>query len=141
MLTRKDILTELPFGNSTVMTEIPGSQLLAAIENGVSQVEKGSGRFPQVSGMSYVYDPTAPAGSRVVSITVGGAPLDPDRLYKVAANNYILNGGDGYSALGGGRVLIDAGNGNLLANDVMAYIESMGKVTARVEGRIRTVGQ
>ncbi len=141
VLTRKDILTELPFGNSTVMVEIPGSQLLAAIENGVSQVEKGSGRFPQVSGMSYVYDPTAPAGARVVEITVGGEALDPDRLYKVAANDYILAGGDGYGALGGGRVLVDAGNGNLLANDVMAYIESMGKVTARVEGRIRTVGR
>ena len=47
-LTRRDVLTELPFGNVTVLTELPGSQLLAALENGLSQVEKGSGRFPQV---------------------------------------------------------------------------------------------
>ena len=141
VLTRRDILTELPFGNSTVVTELPGSQILAAIENGVSQVEKGAGRFPQVSGMSYVYDPTAPAGSRVVSIKVGDADLDPDKTYKVAVNNYILAGGDGYSALGGGMVIVDAANGNLLANDVMNYIEKMGKVTNKVEGRIKTVGQ
>ena len=50
MLTRRDILTELPFGNITVLTELPGSQILAALENGVSQVEKGAGRFPQLSG-------------------------------------------------------------------------------------------
>ncbi|HHL21215.1 MAG TPA: bifunctional metallophosphatase/5'-nucleotidase [Aliiroseovarius sp.] len=141
VLTRRDILTELPFGNATVVTELPGSQILAAIENGVSQVERGSGRFPQVSGMAYVYDPSAPAGSRVTEITVGGAPLDMNKVYTVATNNYILGGGDGYSALGGGKVLVDAANGNLMANDVMNYIEAKGGVTAKVEGRIKTVGQ
>jgi 2',3'-cyclic-nucleotide 2'-phosphodiesterase (5'-nucleotidase family) len=140
-LTRRDILTELPFGNSTVLTEIPGSQILAALENGVSQVEKGAGRFPQLSGASMVYDPTAPAGSRIVEIRIGGAALDPDRIYRVATNNFLLDGGDGYGALGGGKVLINAGNGNLLANDVIDYVARTGKVTTGTEGRIRTVGQ
>ncbi|MEJ2037059.1 MAG: 5'-nucleotidase C-terminal domain-containing protein, partial [Maritimibacter sp.] len=80
-LTRRDVLTELPFGNVTVMTEIPGSQVLAALENGVSQVENGAGRFPQVSGMSFTYDPSADAGSRVRDVMVGGEPLDLDKLY------------------------------------------------------------
>jgi 2',3'-cyclic-nucleotide 2'-phosphodiesterase (5'-nucleotidase family) len=141
VLTRRDVLTELPFGNVTVLTEIPGSQLLAALENGVSKVEEGAGRFPQVSGMTVVYDPTAPAGSRITEVMVGDAPLDPDKLYKVAANDYILAGGDGYGALGGGQLLIDKGNGNLMANDVMDYIAAMGTVTTGVEGRIKTVGQ
>ncbi len=141
VLTRRDILTELPFGNATVLTELPGSQILAALENGVSQVEKGAGRFPQLSGAEMVYDPTAPVGSRVVSVTIGGAPLDPDKVYTLATNDYVLGGGDGYAALGGGRVLIDAGNGNLMANDVMNYIAQTGTVTAKVEGRIRIVGQ
>ena len=141
VLTRRDILTELPFGNVTVVTELPGSQLLAALENGVSQVEKGAGRFPQVSGMSFVYDPTAPAGSRIASVTVGSADLDVNAVYKLATNDYILGGGDGYSALGGGNVLVDAGNGNLMANDVMEYILETGKVTSTVEGRIKKVGE
>ena len=140
-LTRRDILTELPFGNVTVVTELPGSQILAALENGVSQVEKGAGRFPQVSGMSYVYDPSAPAGSRIVSVKIGGEDLDPDKTYKLATNDYVLRGGDGYGALGGGKVLVNAGNGNLMANDVINYIAKTGKVTAKVEGRIKTVGQ
>jgi len=140
-ITRRDILTELPFGNVTVETELPGSQILAALENGFSQVEKGAGRFPQVSGLTVVYDPTAPAGSRVVSVTVGGAPLDMNKLYTVATNDYMLGGGDGYGALGGGKVLINKGNGNLMANDVIDYIEQTGKITNTVEGRIKTVGE
>ena len=139
-LTRRDILTELPFGNVTVLTELPGSQILAALENGVSQVEDGAGRFPQLSGAVMVYDPSAPAGSRVVSVTLGGAALDPDKVYRVAANDFMLGGGDGYGALGGGKVLIDAGNGTLMANDVMAFVAKTGTVTAAVDGRITTVG-
>ena len=139
-LTRRDILTELPFGNVTVVTEIPGSQVLAALENGVSQVEKGAGRFPQVSGISFAFDASAPAGSRVSEVMVGDAPLDLDKLYKVATNDYMLAGGDGYGALGGGRVLVNKGNGNLMANDVMDYIAKKGTVTAKVEGRIRKLG-
>jgi 5'-nucleotidase/UDP-sugar diphosphatase len=141
VLTRRDILTELPFGNVTVVTELPGSQVLAALENGVSQVENGAGRFPQVSGMTFVYDPSAPAGSRIASVMVGDAELDPDKVYKLATNDYILGGGDGYGALGGGKVLINKGNGNLMANDVMDYVVKLGTVNSTVEGRIKVVGQ
>ncbi len=140
-ITRGDVLAELPFGNVTVVTEIPGSQVLAALENGFSQVETGGGRFPQVSGMEITYDPTAPAGSRVASVKIDGAELDPDTLYKVATNDYMLSGGDGYGALGGGKILVNAGNGNLMANDVMAYIEAKGTVAPEISGRIKKVGE
>ncbi len=139
-LTRRDILTELPFGNVTQLTEIPGSQLLAALENGVSQAEKGSGRFAQVSGLTIVYDPSAEPGSRIAEVKVGGAVLEADRLYKVAVNDFILGGGDGYAALGGGRLITDTGAGALVANDVMAYVEKLGKVAPAVEGRVTLVG-
>ncbi|NBR53478.1 MAG: hypothetical protein EBT91_08615 [Rhodobacteraceae bacterium] len=141
VLTRRDILSELPFGNVTVVTELPGSQILAALENGVSQVEKGAGRFPQVSGLSFVYDPAAPAGARITEVSVGGAALEADKVYRVATNDYMLSGGDGYGALGGGRVVVDKGNGSLMANDVIDYIIANGGTSATVEGRIKTVGQ
>lgn len=139
-LTRRDILSELPFGNVTVVTEIPGSQLLAALENGFSQIEKGAGRFPQVSGMQVVFDPTAEPGSRVSSLIIGTDPVDPDKLYKVAVNDYILGGGDGYTSLGGGRIIV-AGGGNLLATDVMNYVEKQGKVAPKVDGRLSQTGK
>jgi 2',3'-cyclic-nucleotide 2'-phosphodiesterase (5'-nucleotidase family) len=139
-LTRRDILTELPFDNTTVLTELPGSQVLLALENAVSQVEKGSGRFAQVSGLTSVYDPTAEVGARVSEVMVGEEPLDLDRVNKVATNDYILDGGDGYAALGGGRVIVNGGDGNLIANDVMAYVVAVGVVTSAVEGRIKVLG-
>jgi 5'-nucleotidase / UDP-sugar diphosphatase len=90
MLTRRDILTELPFGNVTVMTEVTGQQVLDALENGFSKIEDGAGRFPHVSGMTVVYDPTAPAMSRVAEVMVAGAPLDVNAVYKLATNDYML---------------------------------------------------
>jgi len=140
-LTRRDILTELPFGNTTVVTELPGSQILLALENGVSQAEKGAGRFPQVSGLTYAFDVAAEAGARVSEVMVGGAPLEADKLYTVAVNDYIVGGGDGYAALGGGRIVTDGPTGSLVANDVMAYVEKLGTVSLAVEGRIRKLGQ
>ena len=140
-LTRRDILTELPFGNTTVVTELPGSQVLLALENSVSQVEKGAGRFAQVSGLTFAFDASAPAGSRVSEVMVGGAPLEADKLYKVAVNDYIVGGGDGFAALGGGRIITDGPTGQLVANDVMAYVEKLGTVKMAVEGRIKKLGQ
>ena len=140
-LTRRDILTELPFGNLTVVTELPGSQILAALENSVSQVEKGAGRFAQVSGLTFAYDAAAEPGARVSEVRVCDAPLDEAKTYTVAVNDYILGGGDGYSSLGGGKIITGTGGGQLVANDVMAYVEKMGSVKPAVEGRIRKLGQ
>jgi len=135
-LTRRDILTELPFGNVTVMTQVTGQQLKEALENGVSQVEDGAGRFPQISGMDIVVDLKQPKGSRVLSVMVGGKPLDLGAKYTVATNDYMLHGGDGYTALEGGKVMIDAEAGKLMANTVIDYIAKAGKVDAKVDGRI-----
>ena len=140
-LTRRDILTELPFGNVTVVTELPGSQVLLALENAVSQVEKGAGRFAQVSGLTFAFDASAEAGKRVSEVMVAGAPLDEGKTYTVAVNDYILGGGDGYAALGGGKVITGTGGGQLVANDVMAYVEKIGTVKPAVEGRIKKLGQ
>ncbi|WP_342360658.1 bifunctional UDP-sugar hydrolase/5'-nucleotidase [Terrarubrum flagellatum] len=135
-LTRRDILTELPFGNVTVMIELKGSDLKAALENGVSLYEARAGRFAQVSGIKYEFDPKLPVGQRVTSVSVNGAPLDPAKSYKVAANEYILAGGDGYTSLGKGKMLIGLTDGKLMANEVMVYIRKLGTVTSQVEGRI-----
>ena len=99
VFTRKDIFTELPFGNVTTVTEIIGADLLAALENGFSQIEAGAGRFPQVSGLTVEVDATKPAGIRVTSVLVNGDALDPAIKYKVATNDYMMAGGDGYTAL------------------------------------------
>lgn len=135
-LTRKDILTELPFGNKTVKLNLPGRALLAAIENGLSQIETRGGRFPQISGMTVTADLDQPAGQRVVAITVGDAPLDPAGTYSVATNDFMARGGDGYDAFADSEPLIDAVDATLMASQVIDYVAAKGSVAPEVEGRI-----
>lgn len=136
--TRKMILSELPFGNVTVKLEISGKALLAALERGVDKVENIRGQFPHVSGMRYMFDPTRPAGSRIVSVQVGNQPLDPMATYTLATNDYMADGGDDYDMLKGLKRLIDISGGTLMATTVMHYIEARGTIAPTLEGRIAT---
>ena len=135
-LRRRDIRSELPFGNKTVLLEVSGADLLAALENGVGGVEMGAGRFPHVSGMAFRFDASKPPGSRVVGVTVGGEPLDRSRTYRLATNDFLGRGGDGYDMFAGAPRLIDTAAGKLMAAQVIEAIASAGEIAPRVEGRI-----
>jgi 2',3'-cyclic-nucleotide 2'-phosphodiesterase (5'-nucleotidase family) len=135
-LTRGTILAELPFGNLAMLIELGGAELEAALENGVSQVGTQAGRFPQVSGLSFRYDPKRPAGDRVTAVSVGGKPLDPEARYRVATNDFLLKGGDGYAMLAKGRPLNDPRFAPLLASLVIDYIAAHSPVSPAVGGRI-----
>jgi 5'-nucleotidase / UDP-sugar diphosphatase len=119
------------------MVEITGAELKNALENGVSLLENRQGRFPQVSGLTMVVEQGRPRGDRITQIVVGGQPLDPARRYRVASNDFLLRGGDGYTAFGTGRVLVGGTDGKLIANEVMAHVRRVGgRVAPTVEGRI-----
>ncbi|MGL4637581.1 MAG: bifunctional metallophosphatase/5'-nucleotidase [Beijerinckiaceae bacterium] len=135
-ITRRDILTELPFGNATSMVEVTGKDIKDALENGVSQIDNRAGRFPQVSGMVVTVDTKAAVGSRIASITIAGKPIDPAAWYKVATNDFMVGGGDGYGALARGRVIIGKTDGKLMASVVMSHIRQAGNVQAKIDGRI-----
>jgi 5'-nucleotidase len=99
-VTMGEVLTVLPFQNTIATFQIKGSDLVAALENGVSQIDDGAGRFPQVAGMKFSFDKSKPAGSRTSDVQVkeGSAfvPIDPNKVYGVVTNNYVRGGGDGY---------------------------------------------
>ena len=135
-LTRRDVLAEMPFANRSIVTQVTGAALRAALENGLSQLETRAGRFPQVSGLRIVADPALPPGARVVSVQVNGAPLEDARLYRIATNDFIVRGGDGYVTMAGTQKLSDDTGGKLVANDVMAYARKLGTVAVKVEDRI-----
>jgi 2',3'-cyclic-nucleotide 2'-phosphodiesterase (5'-nucleotidase family) len=137
-LTRKDILSELPFGNVTVVISLSGAELWAALENAVSRIEDKAGRFAQVSGMTFINDPVKPRGGRVISATVGGKALERAASYTVATNDYIARGGDGYMAFKGGKLILDAAEATLMASQVMDYITALGTIEPKIEGRIKT---
>ncbi|HEX3499217.1 MAG TPA: 5'-nucleotidase C-terminal domain-containing protein [Stellaceae bacterium] len=135
-LTRKDILSELPFGNLEILVELSGADLLTALENGVSAVEQKAGRFPQTAGLTIVYDPQVESGKRLRSVTIGGKPLAPDAVYRVTTSDYLAAGGDGYAGLSRGKVVSDTRFAKLLATTVAEYIERQGTVAPPLEGRI-----
>jgi 5'-nucleotidase/UDP-sugar diphosphatase len=136
-LTRRDIFTELPFGNKTVKLELTGADIWAALENGFSEVENGAGRFPQVSGLVVEADLTQAPGKRVQSVTVGGKPIGMADTYTLATNDYMQSGGDGYAMFKTAAVLVGDLNAKLMASDVMDYIAAKKSIAAVVEGRIK----
>lgn len=137
-VTMGEVLTVLPFQNTLSTFTVTGDVVLAALENGVSQVEEGAGRFPQVAGLKYTFDPAQPAGARVSDVMVneGGqwVPLDPAREYGLVSNNYVRGGGDGY------RMFRDASNvydfGPDLADVTAEYMAKAGAYTPVLDGRI-----
>jgi len=104
-ITRGQVLAVLPFGNVVVTLDVSGAELKTMLENGVSQMPAANGRFPQVSGLCFTYDITAPAGNRVTGAvfansdgTCSANPVDltSGSTYKIAENDFMANGGDGY---------------------------------------------
>ena len=136
VLTRRDLRSELPFGNKTVVLEVAGADLHAALEHGVSGIAKGAGRFAHVSGMAYRFDASKPAGRRIVAVTVGGAPLDPARTYRLATFDFLGRGGDGYAMFAGAPRIVDANAGALAVAQVIEATAAAGEVAPRAEGRI-----
>ena len=92
-----------------VLIDVDGDQIYEALENGVSQWPKLEGRFPQVSGITFAFDPSKPAGSRVNPdyVKVGDEYLDKSQHYKLVTKAYLAKGKDGYDALAKGTILVD----------------------------------
>jgi 5'-nucleotidase len=139
MLTKRDVLAILPFENPVVKIEVTGEVLRAALEHGVSRVaeDREAGRFPQVSGLRFSFDGRRPPGSRVVSLTVNGQPLDAQHTYTMATNAYVANGGDGYTMFRGGRYLITPEEAQVEAAIVMNALAAMGLSAPQPDGRIQ----
>ncbi|SLN63615.1 Trifunctional nucleotide phosphoesterase protein YfkN precursor [Pseudoruegeria aquimaris] len=139
-VTMGEVLTVLPFQNTLSTFQIKGAGLLAALENGVSQVEEVAGRFPQVAGLKFTWDPSvAPGEGRIVEVMVetdgGYEPLDPDATYNVVTNNYVRNGGDGYKMFAtDGMNAYDYGPD--LADVVAEYLAGKGPYEPYTDGRI-----
>ena len=139
VLSRRDLIGEMPFGNVVEELEVTGAVLLQALEHGLSGIEEGAGRFPQVSGLAFSYDPVAPHGSRLGPVLVAGVQVEPGRAYRLATTDYLAAGGDGYGMLKAARVLVDSSGGPLLVNVVAEAVQAAGRVNAAPDGRGRPV--
>ncbi|MCT4554303.1 MAG: 5'-nucleotidase C-terminal domain-containing protein [Pelagimonas sp.] len=133
-VTMGEVLTVLPFQNTLSTFEVSGATIVAALENGVSQMEEVKGRFPQVAGMSFTVTPSAEAGSRISNVMVGGAPIDLDKIYGVVSNNYVRNGGDGYKMFRDAQNAYDYGPD--LADVTAEFLADQNGYAPYTDGRI-----
>jgi 2',3'-cyclic-nucleotide 2'-phosphodiesterase (5'-nucleotidase family) len=139
-LSRRNLVEMHPFGNVVCKIALSGRVVLEALNAGVSGLPTASGRFPQVSGLTYRVEVSAPTGSRVRDVTVGGDPLDLDHEYTVALPDYILEGGDGYTMFAGAKRIVSPETGHLVVTALEQYLSARGDVAPAVQGRI-TIGQ
>ncbi len=143
-ITLGQILEVLPFGNEITVVTVTAADLKAALESGVSQVESGAGRFPQVAGLRFSFDPAAPVGERIRSVDVWD---DATKTYRalgasvavvVATNDFLAGGGDGYAALAEGEERYDTG---WLVSDAFAdYVRGNSPLRVEKDGRIQRSG-
>lgn len=142
-VTMGEVLTVLPFQNTLSTFQISGAGLMAALENGVSQVEEGAGRFPQVAGMKFTWDANkTPEEGRIVEAMVmqdgKWAALDAAAEYSVVTNNYVRGGGDGFKMFATeGKNAYDYGPS--LEDVVAEYLGSSSPYKPYTDGRITVV--
>ena len=155
-VTKKDIKTVLPFGNTIEVIYVTGNELLEALEASTFCVPESIGGFPQVSGISYtistgaVYDANAetyPASTyygpksinRVTINSINGKDFKANDTYAVVTNNFCAEGGDTYYAFAAATSKFDTGV--TLDMAVMDYITTklkgvIGEQYAAPQGRI-----
>ena len=143
LITRGQVLAVLPFGNAVVTLDVTGAELKAMLENGVSPMPDPQGRFPQVSGLCFSFDIEAPVGSRVMSAvrqaadgTCTGAPIDlsAGATYKIAENDFMSSGNDGYP-----NFFSKATTQDIMDQVVADYIAANSPISPVIHGRIHCV--
>lgn len=128
-ITLEQLYTLLPFDNVVVTMTLKGEHIREILETSGEQQTK----ILQISGLSVEYDLNRPAGSRVVQATVKGDPLRPDALYRVATNDFLVAGGDRFTAFKNGFDLV---YGDPLRDVVAAYLKKYSPVKPAIENRI-----
>ncbi|KAK5648260.1 hypothetical protein RI129_003152 [Pyrocoelia pectoralis] len=107
--TLRDLVNIIPMRDPLVVLIITGEQVVAALENAVSQYPKLEGRFPQVAGLSFAFDPRKPPGQRVdvYLIRIGDEYIKLQQTYRLATKHYLFAGMDGFLMLKNAQVEID----------------------------------
>lgn len=135
-VTKGEVLTVLPFGNTVRVIELTGADVIAAIENGIDEYPDAKGAFPHIAGMTVEFDSSMEAGSRVTEVMVGGVLIDETATYTLATNDFLVAGGDGYSMFKGKEVVAEYG---AMDEVLIDYMNAEGFDKAPVTDRIKDV--
>ncbi|CAH1207773.1 hypothetical protein PAECIP111893_02777 [Paenibacillus plantiphilus] len=144
-ITMGELRTVMPFGNTLYVLDVTGQALKDGLENGVSGAKLTDlpGKFPQVAGLRFKWDPSQPAGSKVYDVEIkngnGYTPINLTATYRLATNSFVANGGDGYAsfakAIANGAYHEDMGYPDY--EIFMEHVNTLGGTIAPVvDGRI-----
>jgi 2',3'-cyclic-nucleotide 2'-phosphodiesterase (5'-nucleotidase family) len=131
-ITRGAVYEILPFANTIVTLELTGAEVRRVLEEGLANE-----RITRVSGIRYRFDPGAPAGARVTSLLgADGQPLQESRTYRVACDDFMVEGG--YGTLGHGRALHDTGKSSreALEDFIRRTCADGGALEFKEDGRV-----
>ena len=134
-ITLRDTITVFPFGNIVVTKEITGADLKAALEVGYRMYPDQNGGFAQVGGMRVTFDPSKEAGERVIEVLIGEnqEPLDEEKTYVIAINDFMAAGGDSYEMLANYPVVKEFGS---FDEAIKQYLKDAGEIEIEIDGRI-----
>lgn len=158
-ITKKDVNTVLPFGNTIAVVYVKGYELLEALEASTYCTPISLGGFPQVAGLDFTIDTTKaydkadstyPGSTyygpksinRVTINSVNGEKFDENATYAVITNNFVAAGGDTYYAFASASSQFDTGI--VLDEAVMSYIttvlnSTVGEEYKDPQGRIHVI--
>lgn len=131
-VTNGHVIDAFPFVNSLVVCKLTGAQLKEVLEQGFT-LERG---MVQASGLKAVYDLSRPLGSRLVSLEIGGRPVDEKKIYSVATNSFLAQGGDLYETF---LKTEQEDSGILLSDLLMNYLKEKGSAELPTPGRLMPV--
>lgn len=135
-ITLRDIWEIYPFNNHFVTFTVSGKTLRSMI----AWQAAGKGEFMQVSGLTYKYDSSKPLGEQVLSIEVGGKPIDDAKIYSIVTNNYVS--GHLHHFFGLPEKEIEVAPLQKIDRDLFAEaIRKQKRISSRVKGRIVDVAK
>lgn len=132
--TMKDLVSIIPMQDPLIVIEVSGKTLYDALENGVSSYPKLEGRFPQVAGISFAFNPDRPPGTRVEPklVRIGDEWLDFTEKYALGVKAYVYGGCDGYTMFKSCPVLMDEDSCPELGKSLKAIKVTLTNICVRL---------
>lgn len=146
-ITLADVFELYPFENTIIIAEVKGSDLKSVLETSSRKFPYENGGFLQSLGLEYTVDINKPhqvlsndgkkilkQGERVSDVKINGKPIETDKYYRIAVNNYMFNGGNGYSQFKDAKNVLDTGV--LVQDAIVRFFEKKSPVCLTVKDKI-----
>lgn len=134
-ITMNEVYAVLPFDNTIVVVEATGETIWKALEHGVSWYPGAAGGFLQVSGLKYTFDASMEVGSRVTEVLFNDKPIELDKVYRVATNDFLTGGGDNFIMMRDETTEV-LRTKLFLRDAFVEYLQKVGTIAPELEGRI-----